>query len=153
MQHAQAASIHEAPPSRAGAYFVTCLRELGECRLGGLVSFEEYRSQRAERLGELLQPPRFVWAGQFLGGAIIGAIGAGATWLFTGDWRFTAFVSLLAGTWGLTSLGRLLREKFIEIQLRERLDILLALLDNDLISVGELAEYEDCLAKGRRAAL
>jgi hypothetical protein len=153
MQHAQAASIHEAPRFLAGAHFVSQLRELSEQRLRGLVSFEEYSARRAAKLDELLQPPRFPRAGQFLGGVITGAIGAGTTWMFAGDWRFIAFVSLLAGTWGLTSLGRLLREKFIQIQLGERLDILLALLDNDLISVGELAEYEDCLAKGKRAAL
>jgi hypothetical protein len=147
MRHAQSSPSIEAPQSRAGTHFVTWLRELGECWRGGLISNEDYRAQRTEKLDELLQPPCFMWSGPLLGGAITGAIGGATTWWFTLDWRFTALVSVLAGSWGLNSLGRIFREKFIELQLRERLETLIALLENDLITVGELAEYEDRLAK------
>ena len=133
---------------RSRSHFVTWLRELEECRAGGLISDEDFGYQRAEKLDELLRPPRCLWIGPLFGGLLTGAFGGCTTWWFTGDWRFTAFVALIAGLWGLTSLGRLFREKFIEIQLRERMNTLLALLANDLISASELADYEDRLNAG-----
>jgi hypothetical protein len=124
---------------------VNWLRELEECRIGGLVSDEDYAYQRAEKLDGLLRPPRCLWLASGLGAILAGAIGGGAMWWFTRDWRVTAFVAALSGLWGINSLGRLLREKFIELQLRERRKLLLALLENDLLIANEFADFDERL--------
>ena len=148
MPHVQTATLVEVPRSRAANHTVTWLRELGECRAGGLVTDEEFGYQRAEKLDELLQPPRCLWIAAVLGGLAVAAVGAAATGWFTLDWRFTTLVALLSGVWGLTSLGRVFREKFIEIQLRDRMNTFVALLENDLITASELADYEERLVAG-----
>jgi hypothetical protein len=134
--------------TRTGDQFVTYLRELEECRIGGLVSDEDYAYQRAEKLAALLRPTRFLWIASLIGGLLIGSLAGGTTWFFTRDWRATAGVAGVAGMWGLTSLGRVMREKFIELQLRERRKILVALLENDVLSASEFADYDDRLAQG-----
>src|SRR5205807_9591887 len=101
MQYVQTAPFREAPRTRGGSHFVTWLRELEECRAGGFVSDEDFGYQRAEKLSELLQPPRCLWIGPLFGGLLTGAVGGCATWWFTRDWRFTVFVALLSGLWGL----------------------------------------------------
>lgn len=139
------------PPSartRGGEQFVAYLRDLTESWIGGLVTDEDYAYQRAEKLASLLRPARCLWFASLVGGLLIGAVAGAATWQFTGDWRATAGVATVAGMWGLTSLGRLIREKFIELQLRERRRIFLALLENDLLTASELADYDDRLAQG-----
>ena len=84
-----------------------------------------------------------------LGGSIVGGIGGAITWWFTRDLRFTALAVVLADLWGLSSLGRVFREKFIELQLNGRMKILIALLEHDLISAVEFSDYEEQLARGR----
>lgn len=145
--------IHASRPleparDRRGEQYVTWLRELEECRIGGLVTDEDYAYQRAEKLAALLRPTRCLWLASSIGGLIIGAIAGAATLLFTRNWSATAGVSAVAGIWGLTSAGRLLREKFVELQLIGRRKILLALLEADLLTASEFADYDDSLAQG-----
>lgn len=130
---------------RGREHIVTWLRELEECRAGGLVADEDYGFQRAEKLDQLLRPPRCLWLASALGAFLVGTLGAGATWWFTRDWRFTGFVAALSGLWGISSVGRLLREKFTEIQIRERRKTLLALLENDLLDANEFADFDERL--------
>jgi hypothetical protein len=134
--------------TRGGEQFVAWLLELEECRIGGLVEDEDYAYQRAEKLAVLLRPTRCLWIASVIGGSLVGAVAGATTWHFTRDWRATAGVATVAGMWGLTSLGRLIREKFIELQLRERRKILVALLENDLLTASEFADYDDRLAQG-----
>jgi len=132
-------------PDRRRDHIVTWLRELNECRTGGLVSDEDYGYQRAEKLTDLLRPARCLGLASALGAIIAGAIGGGSTWWFTQDWSYTLFVAVLSGLWGISSIGRLLREKFIELQIRERRKMLLALLENDLIDANEFADFDERL--------
>jgi len=148
MPHAQTASPIEVPRSRAANHITVWLRDLGECRVGGLVTDEEFAYQRAEKLDALLQPPRCLWIASVLGGLAVAATGAAATWWFTRDLLFTPLVALLSGVWGVTSLGRVCREKFIEIQLRDRMNTFVMLLEHDLITASELADYEERLMAG-----
>jgi hypothetical protein len=135
---------------RGGQQLVDWLRELEECRIGGLVSDEDYAYQRAEKLTALLRPTHCLWLASITGAAILSAIAWALTWQFTGDWRAAAGIACLAGVWGLTSLGRALREKFTELQLHGRRRILVALLENDLLTATEFADYDDRLAEGRQ---
>jgi hypothetical protein len=135
--------------ARGQEHFLTWLRELAECNRGGFLSDEDFSYQRAEKLDELLYPPRFLWMASLLGALLVGAVGGAITWLVMRDWRFAAIGTALAGAWGLTSLGRFLRERFVEIQLNERMKILIALLDHDLLTAAEYSLYEEQLAHGR----
>jgi hypothetical protein len=132
---------------------VAWIRELEECRIGGLVTDEDYGYQRAEKFAALLRPMRCLWLGSVLGTALVGAPAGALIWFLTHDWRFTAGIGVLAGAWGFMALGRALREKFIEIQLRERRKILVALLENDLLTASEFSDYEERLAKGHQDVL
>lgn len=134
--------------ARRGEQYVAWLLELEECRIGGLVTDEDYAYQRAEKLAALLRSTRCLWFASFIGGVLTGAVAGVATWLFTQNWSATAGVAAVAAIWGLTSLGRLLREKFVDLQLRERRKILLALLEADLLTASEFADYDDRLAQG-----
>ena len=149
MSHTATFPASDAKRTRACDHFVTWLRELEECRAGGLVSDEDFGLQRAEKLDELFDPPRFLGFASVLGAAIVGGFGGAVTWWFTRDLRFTALAVVLADVWGLTSLGRIFREKFIELQLNGRMKILIALLEHDLITAVEFSSYEEQLAKGR----
>lgn len=153
METTRTPRAREASRARATEHFVVWLRELGECRAGGLLSDEDFAYQRAEKLDELIKPPRALWLASLLGGVIVGDIGAAVTWWFTRDWRFTALGAALAGLWGLTSLGRVLRERFVDVQRNERMKILITLLDHDLISASEFSVYEEQLAQGRTSGL
>ena len=136
--------------TRGGEQLVAWLRELEECRIGGLVTDEDYAYQRAEKLAALLRPTRCLWLASFAGALVVGAFAGAVTWQFTRDWRAAGGVAAVAGVWGLTSLGRALREKFIELQLRGRRKILVALLENDLLTASEFADYDDRLAQGQQ---
>lgn len=148
MTHVQPIEPPKSALPRGGAHLVAWLRELEECRIGGFVTDEDYAYQRAEKLAALLRPTRCLWLASFAGALLIGAAAGAITWQFTHDWRAASGVAALAGVWGLTSLGRALREKFIELQLRGRRKILVALLENDLLSASEFADYDDRLAQG-----
>ena len=150
MTHAQPVRPPQSALSRGGEQLVAWLRELEECRIGGLVTDEDYSYQRAEKLAALLRPTRCLWLASFFGALLIGAFASAVTWQFTRDWRAAAGVAAVAGVWGLTSLGRVMREKFIELQLRGRRKILVALLENDLLTASEFADYDDRLAQGQQ---
>ncbi len=134
--------------SRRGEQMVAWLRELEECRIGGLVTDEDYGYQRAEKFAVLLRPMRCLWLAPVLGALLIGAPAGLSIWFLIHDWRFAAGIAALAGVWGGIALGRLLREKLIELQLRERRRILVALLDGDLLTANEFADYEERLLHG-----
>jgi len=150
MTHAQPFSPPQPALTRGGEQLVAWLRELEECRIGGLVTDEDYSYQRAEKLAALLRPTRCLWLASFAGALLVGALAGAITWLCTADWRPAAGVGSIAGIWGITSLGRLMREKFAEIQLRGRRKLLVALLENDLLTASEFADYDDRLAQGHQ---
>jgi hypothetical protein len=145
-------AIHTPPPARArgGEPLVAWLRELEECRIGGLVSDEDYSLQRAEKLTALLRPVRCLWLASLLGALLTAAPAAAAFWWYTHDWRFTSCIAVIAGAWGLGALGRLLREKFTELQLRGRRKTLVTLLENDLLIAAEFADFDERLTQGRQ---
>ncbi|MEO6788237.1 MAG: hypothetical protein ABI318_19105 [Chthoniobacteraceae bacterium] len=133
---------------RGGEQLVAWFRELEECRIGGLVPDEDYCYQRAEKFDSLLRPTRGIWLAALLGAALIGAPAGALIWWLTRDWRFTGGIGALSAAWGSMSLGRALSEKFADLQLRGRRKILVALLENDLLTASEFADYDDRLATG-----
>lgn len=139
--------------SRRGEQLLGWLRELEECRVGGLVSDEDYAYQRAEKFAMLLRPARCLWIAPATGALLAAAPAAAILWFLTEDWRIAGGIGLLAGAWGFLALGRLLREKFAELQLRDRRRILVALLDSDLLTASEFADYEERLARGQQDVL
>jgi len=126
------------------------MRELEECRIGGLVTDEEYGFQRAEKFAALLHPTRCLWLVSLLGMALIAAPAAALIWFLTQDPQYAAAIAVLAGGWGFLALGRVLREKSAGFQLSERRKILVALLEKDLLTAGEFADYDDLLSRGRQ---
>lgn len=152
MTHAQPCMPPQATLSRSGEQTVASLRELEESHISGLVAEEDYVRQRAEKLGTFLRPMGGLWLAEILGGALIGPPLGTLIWLFTQQQYYTTAISVVGGMWGFTSLGRVLREKFAELRSRGRRKILIALLDNDLLTASEFAEYEDRLAIGPQYA-
>ena len=142
------------PPtlSRSGEQTVTSLRELEERYISGLVSEEDYVRHRAERFRILLRPMSGLWLAEIFGAALIGAPLGALIWFFTQQQYYTVSISVVGGMWGFTSLGRVLREKFADLRSRGRRKILIALLDNDLLTAREFAEFEDRLAIGPQDA-
>jgi hypothetical protein len=150
MTYAQSSPSTASALSRSGELMLGWMRELEECRIGGLVTDEEYSYQRAEKFAALLRPTRCLWLASLLGMALVAAPASALIWFLTKDPQYAAAIGVLAGAWGLLALGRLLREKTTEFQLTERRNILVALLENDLLTVGEFADYDDRLAQGRQ---
>ena len=153
MTHAQPRPLLQSSLSRSGEQIVGWIRELEECRIGGIVTDEDYGYQRAEKLASLLSPMRWLWLASLAGTVLFGAPSAALIFFLTQDPRYAAGIGLLAGAWGFMALGRALREKFIELQLCERRKILVALLENDLLTASEFADYEERLAKGHQDVL
>ena len=129
------------------------LRELDECRRGGLVADEDFAFQRAEKLDELLVKPRRLWLGWVLAGLPLALVAGGLAWWFTEDWRRVALGAGITGAWGVAALGRLAREHLRHVQLRERLGILRELLEHDLVSAEEFSAFEERLHDGNPAGL
>ena len=152
MPYAQQCLPPQPTLSRSGEQIVASLRDLEECRIGGLITDDDYDCQRAEKFNALLRPMRGLWVAAVLGAALIGAPAGTLIWFLTHDPRYTAAIATIASAWGFTSLGRALREKFAELRLRGRRKILVALLDNDLLTATEFAEYEDRLRPGQQDA-
>ena len=149
--------VHQGLPrqptlSRNGEQLVASLRELEESRLIGILSDEDYGSQREEKFSTLLRPMRGLWLAELLGAALVGMPAGALIWFLTAQQYYTAGIAAVAGTWGYTSLGRALREKFAELRSRGRRKILVALLDNDLLTASEFAEYEARLTPGQHDA-
>ena len=148
-RHAVIPSSPKTPRAARGEALVGWLRELNELHQGGLITDEDFALLRAEQLDELLSPPRCVWTGRLLGMLLMGAAGTAGTWWLSQDWRHTAAVGALSALWGVLSLGRVLREKLIELQLRNRRRVLLALLEEDLIDSNEFADFDEVLVSSR----
>ena len=148
MTHAEPGFSPQSTLPRGAEQLMAWFRELEECRIGGLVPDEDYGYQRAEKLASLLRPVRGLWLTVLVGAALIGAPAGALIWFLTKDWRFAAGIGALSAAWGSMSLGRAFLESFTELQLRERRDILIALLENDLLTASEFADYDERLATG-----
>ena len=148
MTHAAPGFSPQAAVPRGGEELIAWVRELEECRIGGLVTDEDYSFQRAEKFAALLRPIRCLWLAALLGAILVGGAAGALNWWFTRDWRFTAAIAAIATAWGSMSLGRALSEKFIEIQLRGRRKIFVALLEYDLLTAAEFADYDERLTTG-----
>ena len=133
-------------PARSGEQTVAALRELEEGHINGLIAEVDYVRQRAEKFNALLRPMRGLWLAEIFGAAFIGAPLGALIWFFTRQEYYTTGIGIVGGMWGFTSLGRVLREKFADLRSHGRRKILIALLDNDLITANEFAEYEGRLA-------
>ena len=152
MTHVQQVLPSQQSLSRTGEQIVAALRELEESRIIGLVTEEDYLRQRAEKFATLLRPMHGLWLAALLGAALVGAPLGAVIWLLTQQTYYTAAIAAVGGAWGFTSLGRALREKFAELRSRGRRRILVALLDNDLLTASEFAEYEEQLTPGQHDA-
>ena len=150
MTHVHPGPLVQPKLSRNGEQMVAWIRELEECRIGGLVTDEDYAYQRAEKFSAILRPMRCLWLASLFGMALVAAPAAGLIWLLTRDPRYAAAIGTIAGVWGLLALGSMLREKFTEFRLTGRRRILVALLENDLLTATEFADYDDRLALGRQ---
>ena len=137
--------------SRSTALVVTWLRDLEECRQGGLLSDEDYAVQRAEKLAEILCEHRHLWVAPVVAAGAVGAVGGSVAWMCSMNWQLTAVGAGLAALFGLVMLAHPCREGLKEKQIRERLESLNALLAMDLISADEFLAYEERLHSGGRA--
>lgn len=127
------------------------MRDLDECRRGGLVSDEDFAYQRAEKLDELLVRPRRLWLGWVLAGLPLAVVAGSLAWLATENGMKVALATGVAGVWGVSALGRMACEHLRHVQLRERLGILRELLEHDLVSAEEFSAFEERLHDGKRA--
>ena len=148
MTRAQPATLPHPMLSRRGEQAVAELRALEESRICGLVSDEDYSRQRAEKFRVLTRPLPGMWLAALLGVPLLGGPAGALIWLLTHDERCAFGIAVLAGAWGILSPGRVLQEKCAEICSRGRRKILVALLDNDLLTASEFAEYEQRLICG-----
>ena len=136
--------------SRSTAFLVTWLRDLEECRQGGLLSDEDYALQRAEKLAELLCEHRHLWIAPIVAAGSVGSIGASVAWMCSMNWQLAGVGASLGALFGIVMLARPCRENLKEKQIRERLESLNALLAMDLISADEFLVYEERLHSGGR---
>jgi hypothetical protein len=148
MTHAQPASIPQPALPRGGEQLVETLRDLEDHRICGLVSDDEYTRQRTTKLRAIVRPNPMTWLAALLGLPLIGGPAAALTWFVTHDDHITFSMAVLAGAWGILSVGRMLHEKCAELMSRGRRKILVALLDNDLLTGAEFAEHEEQLLRG-----
>ena len=136
--------------SRSTTFLVTWLRDLEECREGGLLSDEDYAVQRAEKLSELLCEHRHLWVASLVAAGSVGSIGASVAWICSMDGQLTAVGAGLAALFGIVMLAHPCRESLKDKQIRERLESLNALLAMDLITADEFLVYEERLHSGGR---
>ena len=134
--------------SRRGEQAVAELRALEENRICGLVTDEDYLRQRAEKFRALTRPVPGMWLAALLGVPLLGVPAGALIWLLTHDERCAFAIAVLAGAWGILSIGRMLQEECTELCSRGRRKILVALLDNDLLTASEFAEPEQRLIRG-----
>lgn len=125
------------------AYYVSWLQELSELRSGGLVEDEDYAISRAERLEHLFEKSRKPWR-KWLFFALPASLIVGilATWMTGNDTSMLAFaadVAVLCIFAGLAVHSRVERQ---QISPSQRLEILRALLERDLISSVEFNGFE-----------
>ena len=134
--------------SHRGEQAVAELRALEENRICGLVTDEDYLRQRAEKFRALTRPVPGMWLAALLGVPLLGVPAGALIWLLTHDERCAFAIAVLAGAWGILSIGRVLQEECTELCSRGRRKILVALLDNDLLTASEFAEHEQRLIRG-----
>lgn len=134
--------------SRRGEQAVAELRALEENRICGLVTDEDYLRQRAEKFRALTRPVPGMWLAALLGVPLLGVPAGALIWLLTHDEPCAFAIAVLAGAWGILSIGRMLQEECTELCSRGRRKILVALLDNDLLTASEFAEHEQRLIRG-----
>ena len=144
-------SQHAKPAGGEVAHFTMWMRDLDECRRGGLVSDEDFAYQRAEKLDELLVRPRRLWLGWVLAGLPLAVVAGSLAWLATENWMKVALATIIACVWGVSALGRMACEHLRHVQLRERLGILRELLEHDLVSAEEFSAFEERLHDGKWA--
>jgi hypothetical protein len=134
--------------SRRGEQAVAELRALEENRICGLLTDEDYLRQRAEKFRALTRPVPGMWLAALLGVPLLGVPAGALIWLLTHDEPCAFAIAVLAGAWGILSIGRVLQEECTELCSRGRRKILVALLDNDLLTASEFAEHEQRLIRG-----
>ena len=126
----------------SAAYFIVWLQELSELRAGGLVSDEDYAFSRAERLDALLQRPGKPWRKWLFAGVPL-SLGVGGALAFVEQQRehflmagaITAFCLLAA-------VGTYSRVMATHLSPAQRLEILRDLLERDLVTADEFADFE-----------
>jgi hypothetical protein len=143
-----ATSNPSAPAGSSVAYIIQWLRELEECRKGGLVTDEDYAIERAEKLSELLEQHQGLWLATFFAFVPVAAAAAGLGWWLRPDWQSAATAGGLAGVVSLLTLSGMVRERMKHSKARERLSTLRTLLEHDLISTDEFVVYEERLLGG-----
>ncbi len=148
MTRAQPSTLPHPMLSRRGEQAVAKLRALEENRICGLVTDEDYLRQRAEKFRALTRPVPGMWLAALLGVPLLGVPAGALIWLLTHDERCAFAIAVLAGAWGILSIGRMLQEECTELCSRGRRKILVALLDNDLLTASEFAEHEQRLIRG-----
>ena len=124
------------PGVNSHAYYVDWLQELSELRQGGMVSDEDYAVSRAERLDALFNEPGQPWLKWLVVGLPVS--------LLIGVWKgwspmFTGVIVMLCVLGAIAAHSRVRSE---HLSLNARLDILRQLLERDLISSSEFAEFE-----------
>ena len=124
------------------------MRALEENRICGLLTDEDYLRQRAEKFRALTRPVPGMWLAALLGVPLLGVPAGALIWLLTHDEPCAFAIAVLAGAWGILSIGRVLQEECTELCSRGRRKILVALLDNDLLTASEFAEHEQRLIRG-----
>ena len=142
-------SVLPLPGRRSAAYIVQWLRELEECRVGGLITDEEYSVERAEKLSELLCEHRYLWLAPVAASGTLAIIAGSIVWIGTMELQTSGLAAALAGLFGLVMLARPFRDNLKNRQIHERLDILNTLLSYDLVSSDEFIIYEERLLCGR----
>ena len=136
--------------SRSVSAIVEWLRDLEECWKGGLLSDEEYAIQRAEKMSELLCEHRYLWLAYVASAGSFGIVGCSAAWIYASDLQLATLAGCFAALFGVIMLARPCRENLKQAQIRERLDLLNALIALDLISADEFLAYEERLHRGGR---
>ena len=142
-------AAHPGPGSRSIAYIVQWLRELEECRIGGLITDEEYAVERAEKLSELLCAHRRLWVAPIVAAGSPAALFGNIVWMASMDWQLSLLAAALGGLFGLVMLARPCRDSLRTTQIRDRLTTLNALLSLDLVTADEFIIYEDRLLCGQ----
>jgi hypothetical protein len=148
MTRAQPSTLPHPILSRRGEQAVAELRALEENRICGLLTDEDYLRQRAEKFRALTRPVPGMWLAALLGVPLLGVPAGALIWLLTHDEPCAFAIAVLAGAWGILSIGRVLQEECTELCSRGRRKILVALLDNDLLTASEFAEHEERLIRG-----
>ena len=148
MTRAQPSTLPHPILSRRGEQAVAELRALEENRICGLLTDEDYLRQRAEKFRALTRPVPGMWLAALLGVPLLGVPAGALIRLLTHDEPCAFAIAVLAGAWGILSIGRVLQEECTELCSRGRRKILVALLDNDLLTASEFAEHEQRLIRG-----